>query len=301
MDKLFTLRSKIAGHSRAQQVRSVSQRSITDLEMNSTYRGAVEVFNLCRHLKMGDVLYAEMDKYIPVTRKPNVRTDRSVANDTDIYGLRPLKQPWLLLSPYEFLRYWKAEPLLAPSYYSSRNMPVRTRWTADGKQIAMSDEYKDGKVTLKPGLHFVIVEPEADAEYAAFPSEPAHIFSPFRHSWVLVRKGRPDVVVIESLKMPRASRAAAENEKYCSLFFRPWTLLGGSPQVPHLSFLALPHNILKQFHAKSDSSVVRDHAASLQDFVSWERTWDVYVPGNVVIEAAANLIRSFSGDMCQYV
>ena len=59
VDKLFTLRGKIAGKSRAQQVRSVSGRLVTDLEMNSSYRGAVEVFNLCRHLQMGDVLFAE--------------------------------------------------------------------------------------------------------------------------------------------------------------------------------------------------------------------------------------------------
>ena len=181
-------------------------------------------------------------------------------------------------------------------YYAPRNIPLRTRWTADGKQIAMSDDYKDGKVTLKPGLHLVIVEPEADAEYAAFPSEPAHIFSTFRHSWVLVRKRRPDVVVIEGLKMPRASRAAAENAKYCSLFFRPWTLLGGSPQVPHLSFLGLPDNILKQLYTKSDTPTVTDQVARLPDFVSWERSLDAYLRGNVVSEAVAPLIRSF----CRY-
>ena len=32
---------------------------ITDLEMNGTYRGAVEIFNLCRHLHPQDVLMAE--------------------------------------------------------------------------------------------------------------------------------------------------------------------------------------------------------------------------------------------------
>ena len=59
VDKLFTLRSKMAGKSKAQQLRAVSQRLITDLEMNSTYRGAVEVFNLCRQLNARDVLFAE--------------------------------------------------------------------------------------------------------------------------------------------------------------------------------------------------------------------------------------------------
>ena len=345
VDKLFTLRGKIAGHSKAQQVRSVSQRLITDLEMNSTYRGAVEVFNLCRHLKTGDVLFAEcirtfgsrvvdgrgwmyrleasqldskftsesVQKYIPVTRKPNVRTDRSVANDMDIYGLRPLRHPWVLLSPYEFLRYWRAEPLLAPSYYFATDKTPRTRWTPDGEKVMRSEAYKDGTVTLKPGLHYVIIEPDANADYIAFPVEPVHIYNVFRHTWVLVRKKRPDVVVIEGLKMPRASRAAKENAKYCCLFFRPWTLLSGDPRIPNLALLGLPHerlldvyatshtrsaaghdqSRLLDVYATSDTRSAAGHDQSLCNVVAWERTWDAYVRGNVVSDAAAMLIRSF--------
>ena len=159
VDKLLTLRGKIRGQSKAQQVRSVAGRLITEMEMNSSLRGAVEVTNLCRHLKMNDVLFAEcirtfgsrvidgrgwmyrleatqmdskftsesLQTYIPVTRKPNVRTDRSVPNDMDVYGLRPLRYPWALLSPYEFLRYWKAEPLMPPSYYEEKKQPSRSR------------------------------------------------------------------------------------------------------------------------------------------------------------------------------
>ena len=59
MDKLFTLRAKLAGKSQAQQLRVVRQRLITDIEMDSTYRGAVEIVNLCQHLKSADVLFAE--------------------------------------------------------------------------------------------------------------------------------------------------------------------------------------------------------------------------------------------------
>ena len=77
-----------------------------------------------------------MHKYIPVTKRPHMRTDRSVANDMDIYGLRPLRHPWHLLSPYEFLRYWKAEPLLPPAYYASKHIPPRTRWTVEGELLA---------------------------------------------------------------------------------------------------------------------------------------------------------------------
>ena len=59
VDKQFSLRAKMAGQSKSQQLRAASGRMITDMEMNSTYRGAVEVFNLCRNLHSNDVLFAE--------------------------------------------------------------------------------------------------------------------------------------------------------------------------------------------------------------------------------------------------
>ena len=58
IDKLFTLRSKYQGKGKAAQLRAASGRMITDIEMNSTFRGAVEVFNLCRNLHPHDVLFA---------------------------------------------------------------------------------------------------------------------------------------------------------------------------------------------------------------------------------------------------
>ena len=172
-----------------------------------------------------------MVKYIPVTKRPHVRTDRSVPNNMDIYGLRPLRSPWMLLSPYEFLRYWKAEPLLPPPYYATRRIDPRTKWTTDGELIAKSDAYKSGQIVLKPGVHFVVVEPKEDAKYAVFPHEPAHLYGAFRHTWVIVRKRRPEVVVIEGLKMPRATRPAADNAKYCSLFFRKCIQISEFPET----------------------------------------------------------------------
>ena len=59
VDKLFTLRARNQGKGKAAQFRAVSGRMITDLEMNSTYRGAVEIFNLCRNLDAHDVWFAE--------------------------------------------------------------------------------------------------------------------------------------------------------------------------------------------------------------------------------------------------
>ena len=151
VDKLFTLRAKIQNRGKSAQLRAASGRLITDLEMNSTYRGAVEVFNLCRNLRSDDILFAEctrtfnehtingqfwmhrledsqttkamressLQTYVPATRKPNVRTNRSRVNECDAYGYRPLEEPWKLLSAYEFLRHWRCEPLLVPTAYPS--------------------------------------------------------------------------------------------------------------------------------------------------------------------------------------
>ena len=55
----MTLRSQLKSKSKAEAVRATTQRLITDMEMNSTYRGAVEITNLCRHLHPHDTLFAE--------------------------------------------------------------------------------------------------------------------------------------------------------------------------------------------------------------------------------------------------
>ena len=59
VDEMLTLRARQAGKSFAQQQRAVSARMITDIEMNGTLRGAVEVFNLARHLRENDSLFPE--------------------------------------------------------------------------------------------------------------------------------------------------------------------------------------------------------------------------------------------------
>ena len=59
VNKLMTLRSQLRSKSKVEAVRATTQRLITDLEMNSTYRGAVEITNLCRNLHKHDTLFAE--------------------------------------------------------------------------------------------------------------------------------------------------------------------------------------------------------------------------------------------------
>ena len=185
--------------------------------------------------------------YVPPTKKPNVRISRSRVNDFDAYAHRPMKHPWKLLSAYEFMQQWRCEPLLLPTHYLHRNVTPRSAWTAAGAKLANSKHYMEGKVAAKPGVDYVAVEP-SDDEYFLFPSD----IDPFCHAWVLVRKRRPDVVVIEGLKLPSQSKTATYNAQYCSLFFRAWTLQQGDITVPHLSLLGLNSSSLLEWHAWQD-------------------------------------------------
>ena len=274
--KLLTLRANYKSKSRAAQLRATSGRLITDIEVNSTYRGAVEVFYLCRNLHPHDVLFAEcirtfldrvidgrpwmyrleastmakvfkdacLQNYVPSARRPNVRTDRAKVNECDAYGYRPLQHPWKLFSAYEFLRYWRVVPLLSPSYYFNKGVRQRTAWTAEGRKVIQRADYKDGQISLKPSVHYVAVESNSN-DYYLFPEEPNDIYMIFRHSWALERNRRPQVVVIEGLKMPSTSRPSVYNGQYCSLFFRPWTFLAGNGMVPHLSLLGVRRDALE--------------------------------------------------------
>ena len=173
-----------------------------------------------------------------------MRSDRSRVNECDAYGLRPLCHPWKLLSAYEFLRHWRTIPLLVPTYYTNMNEKPRTEWTEEGRCLLKSKEYKAGTVAAKPGVHFIAVESETE-QYYLYPEEPVAVFATFRHSWALVRKSRPDVVVVEGLKLPNTNRPASYNGQYCSLFFRPWTWLQGDSTVPHLSLLGVDRQSLQ--------------------------------------------------------
>ena len=59
INQMYNLRNKTNDKGASAQHRAVSGRMITDLEMNGTYRRAVQITNLCRHLRHDDVLFAE--------------------------------------------------------------------------------------------------------------------------------------------------------------------------------------------------------------------------------------------------
>ena len=158
---------------------------------------------------------------VPGNKRQHLR-GRPTIPDVDIYGFRPLDTPFGHLCAFEFLRYWTAEPLQPPS----RSDPhPRTEWTAEGRKLLSTDEFKNGNAKLCPGKHYRVREqktPGADG-YWTFPSEPAKVYKVLRHSWVIVRRPRPYVPVLIGAKVPDAATQPEETAKYVSAFFRPWT------------------------------------------------------------------------------
>ena len=178
-----------------------------------------------------------LDTYVPITRKPNLRTKRSRPPLVDIYGFSPLNgTPFAFLTPFEFFQHWTGEPLVAPSNYNE--MEARTKWTDEGKRVIGQPDFKNGLVTLKPRDHYVVLE-RSDALYYTFPEEPTAIYGMLRHTWVIVRRNRPHVPILEGVPLPSSSRAAEENAKSFSIFFRPWTLDGHTLEVPHITRLGM--------------------------------------------------------------
>ena len=82
----------------------------------------------------------------------------------------------------------------------------------EGAALIRTQTYKDGKTVAKPGIHFTAIEDAGD-DYHLFPEQPEEIYRVFRHSWVLVRKRIPNVVVIEGLKLPNCARSAVFNSQ----------------------------------------------------------------------------------------
>ena len=309
VDKMHVLRAKTEAKSATQQQRAASGRMITDIEMNGTLRGAVEEFNLCVNLRANDVLFAECIRTfstvsinaqqwmhrlelelqrrptlavavtVPPTRRPNKRSVRSKAPWVDLYGFRPLgRQPLAHLAPYEFLMYWCGEALVPPV----RNDPApRTRWTEEGVKLQADSKYKEGKRKAVPGVHYVVLEPGAADDYVTFPRTPVDVFGELRHCWVIARRPRPYVPVLEGVPLPSPTRTREDNAKYMSVFFRPWTLHRPREGVPMLDELGAIEPQAR--------SAATDGAPAEEDF---PRAWAAYIRGNVVSKHAARLISS---------
>ena len=123
INHMYALRNKLRGQGTNAEQRAVSEEMIADLEMNGTYHGAVEIFNLRRYLDTQDVFKAEYIRTFGTDILDGHAWLWSRANLCDAYGLRPMKLPWMFLSPYEFFREWRVEPLSNPIQYEHKAYP----------------------------------------------------------------------------------------------------------------------------------------------------------------------------------
>ena len=138
VDKLYTLRAKQQGKGKAAQLRAASGRLVTDIEVNSTHRGAVEIFHLCRNLHPHDVLFAEC-----------IRTFKSINVDGRAWMYRleafAISEKMKSFNLYTFVpeRLCKCHgPIhrqscpLSPVLYNERRWPGSDGWiSADDRQF----------------------------------------------------------------------------------------------------------------------------------------------------------------------
>ena len=156
--------------------------------------------------------------------------------------------------------------------------------------------YQEGKSQLLPGTHYqVLEEHSAVDEYWTFPREPSSVFKHFRHTWVIVRRRRPFVPVLEGATVPSPSKPPLENAKYLSLFFRPWTFqqakgsFAARParatpfSVPHIASLGLQHL------QESSTSAAGKTVSETSNFVA---PWKAFLQGGVHSQEAAQLIQT---------
>ena len=355
INKMHKLRELHKDKSEYQQQRAVSGRMITDIEMNGTVRGAVEGFNLCINLRRNDALFAECIRNFPAvtvnaqqwlhrlqvectavsemrvttmvlpTKTPHVNCRKTIPY-ADIYGLRPLNTPFGHLTAFEFLRYWTAEPLEAPS----RSDPhPRTEWTTAGKELLDKEEFKKGKKKMCPGIHYIVREQEIPGTggYWTFPREPKRTYEKLRHTWVIVRRWRPYVPILKGVKVPDATTSPEDSAKYFSTFFRPWTYCTQirSPKdevlragIPHIAELGLQHlqgratdtNRRTSVGGMNSSTGViesktdkQSHSHGVQadkvkDVSSFAASWSLYLRTGVNSREAAQLIQTSSQMPC---
>jgi len=261
IQKMYTLREHTKDWTPKDQAKAAVRRMITDLEMKGTLRGAAEVFNLCVNLRSEDSLFQEcirtfmtvafpgsaflhrleleldgvgcerVSTRIPPTRRPAERSKGSTPPIVDIYGFRGQDPRVALLSPFSFLMYWSAEPVLPP--HRQDNACKRSEWCKDGEEYYEAHKHDPHGCRLRPGFHYRVIEPSDD--YLVFPND--KVLATFRHRWVLVRNPRPMVPVFQHSKLPGPRRTSEENARLSSVYFRPWTLHAGHAMLPHVPHL----------------------------------------------------------------
>ena len=189
--------------------------------------------------------------------------NRNEAPMVDIYGYRDIDStPFALLSPFEFIRYWDAEPLHPPSWYPDGES--KTKWTSEGEVAKGKEAFLIGKRKFQGGVHFTVLEPEDVNHYYSFPADPAGKNVTWRHKWIIVRRKLPRVPVLEGVQVSSPTKSAEEKAKY---FFGVFQAL-----VPHAQFARNSSSLFTWTYACSlgiegSSSQAQTHSFERNTFV----------------------------------
>ena len=210
---------------------------------------------------------------------------------TDTYGYRGADPALYYLSPWEFTKWWRREPLHDPGWYHQRCRLPWTEWTESGLIYKAQMKEDPHLPAPKAGIHYVVSEPFGSDSHIVFPDLSATKL--VRHRFVLVRQTRP--YVPQPIKTPllRKNMDLDERGRILSVYLRPWTLVPdqATPHVPYLLDLdivltsVLSHR--KRYRGKQVGAAIPLVQRSFAD------SWDDYRRQHIVSKHAMKLIRNF--------
>ena len=100
--------------------------------------------------------------------------------------------------------------------------------------------------------------------------------------------------VLEGSKVPGPQTAPEDTAKYCSLFFRPWSLIADTIRVPYLANMAFTRDSRAQA-LEQKTEIKRRRLTGKQEVrsINWKQTWTEYIREDVVSKHAARIIQTF--------
>jgi len=179
-----------------------------------------------------EAIFANED-YVPTLAKIDVDRSNprkgtpSIRNMVFLYGHRPKTSPCWFLSLYEFVRHWNVMLVRYPTCLEANEQDDKSMHailTESSKRRISDAKGTREKPDFQAGKDYIIKDfPPDDADWYPFADTP--FTSEYRHTWVLVRKRRPDDPTFLRCPMPR--RGECEMERNAALimtYFHPFTL-----------------------------------------------------------------------------
>ena len=182
---------------------------------------------LWREAVIANVENVSMLAKIHVDRSNPRRGTAAIKNLVFLYGHRPKTSPCWFLSLYEFVRYWDVMPVRYPTCLQANEQDDKSMHailTESGKRRLADAKATHEKPDFQAGTDYIIKEaPPADADW--YPFEETTFTSAYRHTWVLVRRRRPNDPTFLRCPMPRRGECEAErNAAIIMTYFHPFTL-----------------------------------------------------------------------------